>query len=293
MPYTNRWKFTPTRVRSPPSIRRIRHRAWMAARRSRRIGGRAAVLGRLGARVARYGRVGLIAGTGYGIGKYVYRSLPHAKKKAPQQTNWQPDNNTTTNLTTSTLQEYGIALPEGDYQTHDRRSDQIYLKGINLCVYARNAHAFPVMLHIAIVQYKSEQGSSSIALRRENFFSISEAGDAKSMDFPTTAPLVYDARINCNPLNSQRFNVITHRKIRMDAPNNSKDTFRSKARYLSDRYYPIKRRIDFRDDLDIQNRRPYYLLMWYQCMDPIDYTNTDSFLHVQVRTRVHWSNIMG
>lgn len=263
-----------------------------AVRRKPSVLTRAGVLARLAPRAIRYGRIGMGAYGAYRLSRYVRRALPSAKKKGPSLAIWNPSENTENNLQTMTLLEYGITQPQADVEPHARLSQQIFVKGIKVCAYMRNDNPFPVMLHMAVLQYKSEQGSDQTSERKEDFFSIAQDGNAKGLPFPPTAPAAWDIRYNCNGLNSQRFAIITHEKIFLDKYQTGDSLMDSKYMSKRDKYYPIKRRIDFRQDTDVKNQKPFFLMFWWQSVKPSDHLNTNTNVFVQAKTQVYFGNIV-
>lgn len=295
MPYVSRNRFIP--IVSPPRNYRMYRAAAVA--RVRRQATRAAVLARLGARASPYGRAFagfLTARAAYKSGrrairKYARRALPGSNKKVPSKGEWEPTPNTETALTQMQLREYRIVLPDLDTRTNHRLSDQMFLKGIKICGMFRNDNPYPVTLHMAIIQYRSDYGSDTAGERKDRFFS-DHSGLVKSIDFPATSPVTWDVRYNCNPINSNRCNVITHRKFFLDkytAGDSLKD-----SHYMTqhNKYYAIKRRLDFHDDGDTINKKPFFLMFWWQCVKPGDYVSTNNGVKITVKHQIFWKNLV-
>lgn len=148
---------------------------------------------------------------------------------------------------------------------------RVFVKGIKVCFKAINesVNAFDAAsLHFAIIQFKSTGDQAGIP---NNFFSQPGGGDAGSeRDFTfvdaATAP-AWDWRYDCNGINPTRYNIVTHKKWRLDP----RDVSKSSKNYLltHEHFYYVNRTFQFENKDDTQVRNPLYMVIWYDSILPL------------------------
>jgi hypothetical protein len=182
-----------------------------------------------------------------------------------------------------------IVLPDLGSDNNSRVSPYIYLKGFNIetFFYCNNVDA---IVHMAIIQDRDNNNSDLD--RRQNFFRDTTSLTTRAHpfnDFQVGSP--YDSRMTWNPINSDHYNVITHKKFVMQPKANT-----SLNRYWkwTKKYYPIKRRVAFDNLVDTTNWRPFYICFWWQPVNIDDYQTNAAQGGVQYRykTDVVYKNIV-
>lgn len=161
-------------------------------------------------------------------------------------------------------------------------TNSIYVSGMKMCMKARNRSIYPIKIHMAIVQLKEEpdeHNTNDTSELKPDFFRDS-AGTEKYLDFfdVTQAP-VWDDRQDCYPLNSRKFNVLTHRKFYLDpnndrtvSPNLPANDVAQVGRSFMDREFwiPIKKKFEFAHPAStVQGvTKPLIYLVWYDTLYP-------------------------
>lgn len=156
---------------------------------------------------------------------------------------------------------------------------RIHLKGLKICVYMRNFSTElreNHMLHMAIIQPKTDQDPTSFDLSKK-FFSVPGGGpttqgdDPTVMDFPT-GNTTWDPRLNCNGINPRKFNIITHKKFRLDP----KGPATAEANHLRqhEQYFKVGKTFEYRTPSNAGPgngslvKRPLYVCFWYEYIMP-------------------------
>jgi len=151
-----------------------------------------------------------------------------------------------------------------------------------------------VFLHFAIIQDKDNNNTDLD--RRQNFFRDTTSITSRAHAFNDwTTGAAYDYRMGMNPINSDHYNVITHKKMRLDneqSPNTRHPMYGNSRQ--TKKYYPIKRRIAFDNVTDTTNWKPFYICFWWQFIDESDYTpNTQQTgVYYTYKTEVVFKNLL-
>lgn len=97
----------------------------------------------------------------------------------------------------------------------------------------------------------------------------SQARSSPFVDQPTDYPFRY----LCLPLNTDRFNVITHKRFRLvtKSPESS-----ANGRWFKklDRYFKVSKRMPFFNERDIYGKYPFFVATWYTTIAEEDYSST-------------------
>lgn len=161
-----------------------------------------------------------------------------------------------------------LVLPDMQTEVGARRSSFLYLKGIKLNWHIVNTLAFPVQMHLAILQDKEPNNSD--ATRRSDFFRDTTSATGRSRDFPTWASgAPYDFGLLYESINGDKYNVITHMKMNINGYNQAES--QGKWFRMGDKYYKINRRIAFNESDDTFNYRPFYICAWWTPIRAGDY----------------------
>lgn len=282
-----------------------RYGAYNLAKRRARFGARYAgrlnrkfVLGRLGARLGSgAGRVGagllaidaMRAARG-AYRRYQRRSGPGSKRASQVSGEWQPGTTVTPDtLPWHTLETIPLVDIERGTGIRQRLSGRVFIKGFKICCRFRSELTFPVEVHWAIFQ---EKVKGSTALTSE-FFRDTSFATQRTRDFVnrTGSGDVYDIRQLCNPINSERFNVITHRKFRLrNKPTTTTESQGMGWYHSVDTYIPIKRRVSYESVNSDFNEKPWYIAFWWLPIE--EFRFSDSLVNLQyfLRKDVYYSD---
>lgn len=153
---------------------------------------------------------------------------------------------------------------------------KIKLRGLKICL---SGHSLTtpdpggtgprndLVVHFAIIQKKSFPDDNPIFT---DFFSDpggGQLGVRRSRDFPsaTTDPS-WDPKVNCDGINPRRFNVITHKKFKVYANNESRGGGMNLEHVNFDKYYIINKTFTYEDAESDAVDRPMYMCVWYENM---------------------------
>lgn len=286
-----RLRYPLARIVTPP--RRVRRRV------IRRAMTRAAILGRLGARLNPYLTAAGMAGSIYSMhrgmrGKVMNRRrrIYGTKTTTPRIQSFYSNNSSvlataagTHTLNRKTLwssaikfaRRVGTSTQINLGAVHGQR---IYVKGIRVCLRMQNVlGAAPpgrnsLHVHFAILQLKLGGGNpidplqgTGQELSPANFFvnpGGGRNGNERDIGFDNAVdgdPSVnWDMRYDCNGINPDRFNIITHQRIRLDEIDRS-DSSRNDTKTI-DKYVKVNKPFQYENAVDDFVRRPLFLVMW-------------------------------
>lgn len=103
--------------------------------------------------------------------------------------------------------------------------------------------------------------------QKENTFTSGE--NARAIPFVDT-PGVYPFEYLCQPLNKDKFHVITHKRFRLSTKSEqtvATGTWVKKMR----KYFKINKWVSFNNENDIFGKKPFFVAIWYVHLDPEDY----------------------
>lgn len=199
-----------------------------------------------------------------------------SRKKSKFRASILPGPSAYTNTDVKTLAFDVIDSPGQGLGTTERLQEQIYLKGIKICLNIINRAPHPLEVHFALVQLPSSNTAFGDNIKQA-FFRADSIGDAVTMDFvdQSTEPF-WDIRYLCNALNRDNKRIITHRKwILGEATTDPAQRDEHFTYYRKmEKYFPIKRVQQFRDGNDNVAERPYAWCMWAMPINDTDYGGT-------------------
>lgn len=288
----------PRRYRKFGKAALTRRRSRFAARYAGRLN-RKFVLGGLGRRVG-YGAsrvgAGLLAIDAMRAARGAYkryqrRSAPSSKRSsqvsgewlgtlpaiAPEVINW------------NTLNTYPLVDMERGTGIRERISGRVFIKGFKLCMHVLNKNQIPITVHWAIIQEKVQQ----VQPLNTNFFRDTALTTDRTLDFTdrTGTGDVYDMRKLCNPINTSRYNVITHRRFNLlNKPTTIAETQTLSWQKKIMTYIPIKRRVTYETSTSEFNERPWYLAIWWLPVDYAVYNNGVNTLDFWFKKDIYYSD---
>jgi len=256
---------------------------------------RAGVLGRLGRRAGGYTAAGFLAydalraaGRAYRSRRksYARRSGAGNKRSSQVAAQWAPGTTAPSPTRWKTLTSVSLVNLDRDTGMRDRLSGRVYVKGFKICGRIFSELTFPLEFHWGIIQEKSPNVSDNLTI---DFFRSDATTTTRTLNFTdhATSP-IYDVRYLCNPINTQRYNIITHKKFWLNESRADEPVRRGfKA---VDQYFPIKRMVGFENDSFVSNNKPWYLVYWWLPVRPADMSA--SVLNVQTmwRTTTYFSD---
>lgn len=233
------------------------------------------------------------------------RSQPYPSfKRENMDTSIFPSPDTTLDLNAKVLRIDKILFPRQGLGPNKRLGNQIYFKGMHLCLNAFNDCPYPVEMHWALIQITSENPQAGTI--GTEFFRADDDGTG-SINFvnaqagePTSLP--WDIRYICNPLNTANKRVILHRKWTVGpkvytaggAPAVGAQHSMTKDNHIKlDTYIPIKRYVHLDNDQDVSNEKPFFKVMWWQSVDPQDHltAGTEAKLRWQTIQKMFFGNV--
>lgn len=179
-----------------------------------------------------------------------------------------------TNIPMRALNFDVIRFPASNSQANvnARENNIMHLSGIKVChqFNSRFTTGFDnVEMHWALCQQKQE-GVLDQAYIRSEFFkdnSIQGAADQVRSFIDAAAGTNYDFRYQCLPINTGRFNVLTHKR-RIICPNNSNTQATGRNVWKINKYFKINKKIAFNDMADEVGKCPWFVVYWYQSQTP-------------------------
>lgn len=146
-----------------------------------------------------------------------------------------PNTNNTRTLVTHAL----LDIPQGtDIDERERRLANV--RGFKICMEVKNLENEPLYFNIAVLNLKSGAGSSSGQINNIDFFRASE-GPSRARDFAND---LNGMEFHCLPINTDRYNILRHKRYRLVPPVGGTTVSHSGFSYMNvDWYIPLKRQI--------------------------------------------------
>lgn len=147
---------------------------------------------------------------------------------------------------------------------------KIFIKGIKICYHGYHLQEdfgpeSNMMVHFALIQPK---GWPDDAPFHEKFFSNPGGGLLgldRAKDFPdTTTDPGWDPTVNCNGINPQRFNIITHMKRNIYPVTTGSGGNQKAERWDWEKYFPINKTLVYEDAESDVVDRPIVMAVWYE-----------------------------
>lgn len=217
------------------------------------------------------GRLGRTAFRGYAARRrsYARRAGPSIRAKSDVRGHWVPSATGTNTLNQKTLYSHEVQFPAlSPGEVGGRKSSVLYVRGIKLCLYLINEQSYPIEVHMAIVQFK-DKNAVTTSEQQIDFFRETTSVTTRSANFVDWATSSgYDAIYSCNPMNPEKFNIITHQKFLLDEKQ-ANYTYKMGPNFTKhDKYYPIKRNVAMHDSTTTNPERPFFILLWHMSANP-------------------------
>lgn len=156
-----------------------------------------------------------------------------------------------------------------------RRGNNLMFTGFKACVTFYNDAPYPVELHFCIVRWVNKEfinpglGLTEAELGTDMFRDPTNLSDREA-DFPTVTTS-YQRMLKCYNLNTQKFNIMTHRRILMGAKTTS--TSVNDARHIQkiDKFYRVGKRIIFENNTDSVPNNPFVMFVYWTPVDQADF----------------------
>lgn len=165
----------------------------------------------------------------------------------------------------------------------------VRLRGLKVCIKAENPSfetKDTAIFHIAIIQPKGfdtaiGQGGGVVSLT--DFFSRPGGGDIGNDRTEAFVPFGTDPTVNwdynCNGINKEKWNILTHVKRRVQAKGNAYAMGTSLVSY--DKYFPMRgKRLQYDSIGNVYLTRPLILCIWHERMVSDDNEANNFNMHV-------------
>lgn len=231
--------------------------------------------------------------------KFAKRSMKQ-KRTNPFVTSYTPSAQTLQDMTQKTFYSGAINYPAQGLGTTDRRGEQIFVSGVNICLHVRSTVDYPQILHFALIQLPSDQLTQQQF--RDQFFRADGPSSSITLDFVNQSiDPNWDLRYDCNKINPDNKAIITHRRWLLDkkfvtnpSGEPSVQPFgqgQSMWAVKMDKYFAIKRPVKF-SGTGVIPEKPLYWCMWIMALEPQDQVSDASTTAVyNVREKLYFRNI--
>lgn len=195
-----------------------------------------------------------------------------------------------TTRNTKTLYEHLLAFPDmsGTSIGH-RQSHSIRLSGIKCCWEFINNQDYPIEVHWALCQYKT-QGEQSIDFKTD-FFRDPAGTTTRTTSF-TDGGANWFLAYKCLGINPDRFNIVTHKRKILDSRTGGGTDSRSTREALwywkINKYYKLNKTVTFENAADTQPMRPYVIFYWWVSVRRADYNSAHSAVAVEQDDRIYF-----
>ena len=186
-----------------------------------------------------------------------------------------------------------IAKPPGNTELLGQPArNEIRLKGMKLCMNWQNFsfnNPDIFYFHIAIIQPKA-MGATVDGVQFFSNLGGGDVGTERYIDFTdfTTDPST-NFKYNCNGINIQKYNVLTHRKFKVGISGDS-STGRSTGSF--DHYFNLSgKRVEWNNVADVNIAKPLYICVWYERMVTNSAVTANNCVHFNLTTSCFWKNI--
>lgn len=174
-----------------------------------------------------------------------------------------------------------ISLIKSSTDALDGRSrDIVNFRGVKICFYAKNKKQSgePIYLNWAIISPKDSSAASLVA---DDFFRGD--GASRAINFSNTLSWM-DTR--CMPINTDKYNVLHHRRLVLDGvwnvddtvPGTANDTINlgTKGTVFFEKYIPINRQLRFDATAATPTTPNVFMVYWYQAPDELNTVKMES-----------------
>lgn len=162
-----------------------------------------------------------------------------------------------TGIDTRTLYSQDLTeIPRSD-NIGERERDIVNLRGFKICISLKNQDNTPVYYNLALVSFKGNVcATSQNQIETTNFFR--DHSNSRGQDFSTGLTAL---EFHCLPINTDLYNVITHKRYRIAGRTNSSEFSNHTASYKNiDFYQKIKRQIRFANsDQESSNNKVFFV----------------------------------
>lgn len=189
--------------------------------------------------------------------------------------------------------DFGPNRTIGDSNMNQRAASLIWLNGIKICrqfmltpsVGEGSNNAGPMMIHWALIQYKSDINSNGLPdvndFLKKDFFRQTNAGNKRVADFPDDTN--WSNALLCNPINPTKINILTHKKFMIN-PRNNQSIATNSWHVKFEHYFKINKKIQFSVQTQALPDKPFYELYWATTIDPATYPSGLGSKNVGLRT---------
>lgn len=188
---------------------------------------------------------------------------------------------TNTNDFKSTRVLYSTDLTDigatGNNAVNARQRDMLYMSGTKLCFELGNARTKPLYVNIAVVHSKKDNDTVG-SIGTGDFFRSNGNGRAQ-----TFSDALSSLEFHCLPINSDRFNVLTHKRMVLDPVSAASGYSATDGKSFTSvgMWVPVKRQIRFNGG---EAQSKIWLIYWF---DEFDTPQTDLSIPNAVKVSEH------
>lgn len=225
---------------------------------------------------------------------YGSRSGPNAIRTSQCSAAFNPNTAGPTAVRWKTLNSIKPLQIDRGTSIRERLSGRVFVKGFKICGRIQNVNPWPVEMHWALIQQKSPCDVSALGV---NFFRSTGNASERAVDFvDDTLVSTWNMQYLCNPINTQRYNIITHRKMLLDKKFTT--TALTQTYSLGEsvwaknilKWIPIKRHVEYEDDMALDNNKPWQLVYWWLPVEAADKGVGVENINVQWKIAVYFSD---
>lgn len=155
-----------------------------------------------------------------------------------------------------------------------RLSNELFCPGIKICQTFYNDALFPIEIHWAMLRLKAKEYNNPLAVKAEllgDFFRNPIDTLDKETDFNETSG-VYEQSQKCFPINTEKFDIMTHKKFMMGGKLSTISVMDSRHIRKIEKWFRINKRLQFEGAGQNEPSFPFTLVAWACPMDPNDYS---------------------
>lgn len=180
-----------------------------------------------------------------------------------------------------------LTFPDQSLDANGRVGPTIKLSGFKLCDEFTNNNGYPIEMHYAVLQLKDNDGSTAISLSevKDKFFRETASTTKRAIDFvDASLDNTWKMSMKCNPINPDKFNIITHQRRIMDSmtPNGGaagssnprRSTREAKFYWKNHKWYPLDKKATFNESTSTIPNRPFLVVYWWTTVNRNDFNTT-------------------
>lgn len=169
-----------------------------------------------------------------------------------------------------------------------RKSNNIRCSGIKICMNIFNDSPHPMEFHFCLLRAKEKEPSAvTQPWAKTDFFRDPKSSSDRQADFPE-ADGGYNTALKCWGVNTAKFNVLTHKKMRLGGRNSNISINDSRHVKRIERFFRINKKLSFEQGDVSRPDFPFLIAMWYTSVDPNDYASLTNVMRYEAMNSVYF-----